>query len=142
MKCKICNGATYVIDSRCKSGDKIKRRRECEQCRERFTTYESEKQDVAAVQYMDDILAKATINGLAEYLLYGTLYDTNHDKPEERIDAVYAKFDRLVEECCDDNNSISRLQDCGSDLVREASEVYMAKGLQAGIMLMTQASIK
>lgn len=139
MKCTTCNGTTYVIDSRRKSEDQIKRRRECEDCGERFTTYECKKQDDTTVKYTHDILAKATIRGLAEYLLYGTLYDDNQDMPETRIDAAFEKFDALVEKCCNDNDSISRLQDSGSDLVREASEVYMALGLKAGLMLIGQA---
>lgn len=42
MKCPFCsNPDTSVIDSRlAKEGEAIRRRRECEKCRKRFTTYE------------------------------------------------------------------------------------------------------
>lgn len=140
MKCKTCNGATYVIDSRCKSGNQIRRRRECEDCGERMTTYESQQKNgtTATVKYTQDILNRANISGLVEYLLYGKLYNEDQESEEERIDAAYARFDNLVDECCNDNDSISRIQDCGSDLAREVSEVYMAIGLQAGLMLIGQ----
>jgi len=43
MRCPFCNAQdTKVIDSRLASeGDQVRRRRECLQCGERFTTYES-----------------------------------------------------------------------------------------------------
>lgn len=42
MNCLFCNAEeTKVIDSRLVSGNKIRRRRECEICHSRFTTYES-----------------------------------------------------------------------------------------------------
>ncbi len=43
MKCLYCNGAdTKVVDSRAVEEDKaIRRRRECEHCGRRFTTYET-----------------------------------------------------------------------------------------------------
>ncbi|WP_457664744.1 transcriptional regulator NrdR [Thiolapillus sp.] len=42
MRCPFCNAQdTKVIDSRAAGeGDQVRRRRECIQCRERFTTYE------------------------------------------------------------------------------------------------------
>jgi transcriptional repressor NrdR len=43
MRCPFCSGAdTKVIDSRFSNeGDQIRRRRECLECQERFTTYET-----------------------------------------------------------------------------------------------------
>ena len=41
MKCPFCgSGESHVIDTR-SSGERIRRRRECTECRERFTTYEA-----------------------------------------------------------------------------------------------------
>lgn len=42
MRCPICkNAETSVVDSReAKEGEEIRRRRECEKCKQRFTTYE------------------------------------------------------------------------------------------------------
>jgi transcriptional repressor NrdR len=39
MTCQKCGAETRVIDSR-PAGDMIRRRRECENCRRRITTYE------------------------------------------------------------------------------------------------------
>ena len=39
MKCPYCNGESAVIDSRA-SADGVRRRRECPDCKRRFTTYE------------------------------------------------------------------------------------------------------
>jgi transcriptional repressor NrdR len=43
MKCPFCNAAdTQVLDSRVsESGDSIRRRRRCQNCQKRFTTYET-----------------------------------------------------------------------------------------------------
>lgn len=43
MRCPFCNGTeTKVIDSRFSNeGDQVRRRRECLECEERFTTYET-----------------------------------------------------------------------------------------------------
>ena len=48
MKCTYCGHYyTYVIDSRLtKKGKEVRRRRECDKCRKRFTTYESAKGDM------------------------------------------------------------------------------------------------
>lgn len=42
MRCPICkNAETSVVDSRdAKEGEEIRRRRQCEKCKQRFTTYE------------------------------------------------------------------------------------------------------
>lgn len=143
MKCKKCGGETRVIDSRCNNSSGIRRRRICEQCGERFTTIEKPKEnEVKDFSYTKEILEKATIRGLAEYLLYGKLYDKNPEDLEERIDKTYEGFDKLVEECCTNHDDISRLQDYGSELVREASEVYIEIGIRAGMMLAMQAGDK
>jgi transcriptional repressor NrdR len=46
MRCPFCSSAsTRVVDSRlAEPGDAVRRRRECEQCGERFTTYERAEQ--------------------------------------------------------------------------------------------------
>lgn len=40
MNCPECGAETSVIDSR-PSGDQIRRRRQCDRCAKRFTTYET-----------------------------------------------------------------------------------------------------
>lgn len=55
MKCPFCAFPdTRVIDSRLgKDGDVIRRRRECESCRKRFTTYERVEETLPAVVKKD-----------------------------------------------------------------------------------------
>jgi transcriptional repressor NrdR len=53
MKCPKCKADDdHVIDSRsCKDGDMIRRRRECNKCTHRFTTYETiEREDLQVVK--------------------------------------------------------------------------------------------
>src|SRR5687768_15910612 len=40
MDCPSCSGSTRVLDTRVAPGGSIRRRRECEACAERVTTYE------------------------------------------------------------------------------------------------------
>lgn len=61
MKCPNCNGEqVFVIDSRM-SGDKRRRRYECFDCKERFTTYEMSVGDVMALEEMKDEVRLNTI---------------------------------------------------------------------------------
>jgi len=55
MKCPFCSFPdTRVIDSRLgKDGDVIRRRRECETCRKRFTTYERVEETLPAIVKKD-----------------------------------------------------------------------------------------
>ncbi len=143
MKCKKCNSETYVIDTRSHNSGGIRRRRVCLKCGERFTTIENLREyEAKDFGYTKEILEKATIRGLAEYLLYGKLYGEDPKNHEERMAKVYAHFDELVEECCTEEGNISKLQDYASELVRETSEVYMEIGMQAGMMLAMQVGYR
>lgn len=55
MKCIFCgNSDTKVIDSRPKDeGNEIRRRRECEVCKKRFTTYEKAEESIIMVEKKD-----------------------------------------------------------------------------------------
>lgn len=49
VKCPFCNSETKVIDTR-ESEDSVRRRRECEKCERRFTTYERPEVNVMVVK--------------------------------------------------------------------------------------------
>jgi len=49
VKCPFCNAETKVIDTR-ESEDSVRRRRECEKCEQRFTTYERPEITVMVVK--------------------------------------------------------------------------------------------
>lgn len=54
MKCLYCQGSTGVVDSRnIDDGACVRRRRECENCGERFTTYERSKLHHVEVEKRD-----------------------------------------------------------------------------------------
>lgn len=57
MQCPFCgNRETRVIDSRFASdGDQVRRRRECQGCKERFTTYETANFNMPTVLKTNDI---------------------------------------------------------------------------------------
>lgn len=74
MRCPFCSFEdTRVIDSRlADEGDQVRRRRECMECRERFTTYESAefnypriiKSDGRREQFTDDKLRSGILRAL------------------------------------------------------------------------------
>ena len=74
MRCPFCGAQdTKVIDSRLfGEGDRVRRRRECVACRERFTTYESAelnlpkviKQDGSRVEFDEEKLASGMARAL------------------------------------------------------------------------------
>ena len=49
VKCPFCNAETKVVDTR-ESEDSVRRRRECEKCEQRFTTYERPEITVMVVK--------------------------------------------------------------------------------------------
>jgi transcriptional repressor NrdR len=54
VKCLYCQGSTRVVDSRnIDDGACVRRRRECEDCEERFTTYERSKLSHVKVEKRD-----------------------------------------------------------------------------------------
>lgn len=81
-----------------------------------------------------DILEKATIRGMADYLLYG--YGANEDDRsyEERLDEPYMRFKNAVEKY--DSSSKSELLDLVNMITSETASVYTEIGLQAGVLLM------
>ena len=74
MRCPFCSFEdTRVIDSRlADEGDQVRRRRECMECRERFTTYEAAefnypriiKSDGRREQFIDDKLRSGILSAL------------------------------------------------------------------------------
>ena len=57
MQCPFCNDSdTRVIDSRLAGeGDSVRRRRECQACRERFTTFETAELNLPRVIKSDGV---------------------------------------------------------------------------------------
>ena len=84
--------------------------------------------------YVDKIFERATIRGIADYLLFGQGPDEDDRSYEERLDEPYERFEKAVEKY--DKSKTSELLDLCNEVNSEMASVYMEIGLQAGILLM------
>ena len=84
--------------------------------------------------YVDKIFERATIRGIADYLLFGQGPDEDDRSYEERLDEPYERFEKAVEKY--DKSKTSELLDLCNEVSSETASVYMEIGLQAGILLM------
>lgn len=84
--------------------------------------------------YVDKIFERATIRGIADYLLFGVGSDEDDRSYEERLDEPYMRFEKAVEKY--DKSQTSELLDLCNEVSSETASVYMEIGLQAGILLM------
>lgn len=82
----------------------------------------------------EKIFERATIRGVADYLLFGVEPDKDNRSYEERLDDLYIKFEKAVKKY--DNSLTSELLDLSNELSSETASVYAEIGLQAGILLM------
>lgn len=83
---------------------------------------------------VDKIFERATIRGVADYLLFGLGPDEDDRSYEERLDEIYMRFEKAVGKY--DKNLTSELLDLCNELSSETASVYTEIGLQAGILLM------
>lgn len=83
---------------------------------------------------VDKIFERATIRGVADYLLFGLGPDNDDRSYEERLDEIYMRFEKAVGKY--DKNPTSELLDLCNELSSETASVYTEIGLQAGILLM------
>ena len=83
---------------------------------------------------VDKIFERATIRGVADYLLFGLGPDKDDRSYEERLDEIYMRFEKAVGKY--DKNPTSELLDLCNELSSETASVYTEMGLQAGILLM------
>ena len=83
---------------------------------------------------VDKIFERATIRGVADYLLFGLGPDEDDRSYEERLDEIYMRFEKAVGKY--DKNPTSELLDLCNELSSETASVYTEIGLKAGILLM------
>ena len=83
---------------------------------------------------VDKIFERATIRGVADYLLFGLGPDEDDRSYEERLDEIYMRFEKAVGKY--DKNPTSELLDLCNELSSETASVYTEIGLQAGILPM------
>jgi transcriptional repressor NrdR len=94
MRCPFCHAPeTRVIDSRLTQDMKVRRRRECEECHERFTTYETAelslpwvvKRDGRREPFAEDKLRAGLMRALEKRPI-----------PSERVEAVIQKLKQAL----------------------------------------------
>lgn len=84
--------------------------------------------------FVDKIFERATIRGIADYLLFGSGPDEDNRSYEERLEESYHRFEKAVAKY--DMNPTSELLDLCNEVSSEIASVYMEIGLQVGILLM------
>ena len=93
-------------------------------------TYEERKE----MSQIKGIFERATIRGIADYLLFGIGPDKEERDYEERMDEIYQRLETTVSKY----NPNSELLDLCNELTSETASVYMEIGLQVGILLMQE----
>lgn len=86
------------------------------------------------MKYIDGIFDRATIRGIADYLLFGIGPDEDNRSYEERLDEPYERFEKAVAKY--DKKHNSELLDLSNEITSETASVYTEIGLQAGFLLM------
>lgn len=79
-----------------------------------------------------EILEKGTIQGIADYLLYGVPPERDKRDYQSRLDESYLEYEKLALQY--DSNGASELLSLANAMICENSCVYMELGLQAGIL--------
>ena len=73
--------------------------------------------------YIEKIFERATIRGIADYLLFGSGPDQDNRSYEERLEEPYLRFEKAVAKY--DKNPTSELLDLSNEVTSEtASVVY------------------
>ena len=86
------------------------------------------------MKFSEDIFKKATIRGIADYLLFGEVPLEEKRDYEARVEDAHARFKAEAKKL--DSETSSKLLDLADEMVGENINVYMEIGMQAGILLM------
>lgn len=85
------------------------------------------------MNFAEKIFERATIKGIADYLLYGMIPDRDDRSYETRLDDADLAYEKAAKQY--DENGASVLLSAANELVNENASVYMELGLQAGFLL-------
>ena len=86
--------------------------------------------------YIDKIFERATIKGIADYLLFGIGPDENNRSYEERVEEPFRRFEKAVAKY--DKSPTSELLDLPNEVTSEVASVYMEIWMQVGVKLMME----
>lgn len=85
------------------------------------------------MSFTKNIFERATVKGVADYLLYGMVPDRDDRSYEERLDDADLAYEEVARQY--DEDGFSMLLSAANTLVNENASVYMELGLQAGFLL-------
>ena len=87
------------------------------------------------MKFAEKIFERATVKGVADYLLYGMVPDRDDRSYETRLDDADLAYEKVARQYDEDGASV--LLSTANELVNENASVYMELGLQAGFLLVT-----
>lgn len=87
------------------------------------------------MKFAEKIFERATVKGVADYLLYGMVPDRDDRSYEARLDDADLAYEKVAKQYDEDRASV--LLSAANELVNENTSVYMELGLQAGFLLIT-----
>ena len=87
------------------------------------------------MKFAEKIFERATVKGVADYLLYGMVPDRDDRNYKARLDDADLAYEKTTKQYDEDGASV--LLSAANELANEHASVYMELGLQAGILLIT-----
>ncbi len=85
------------------------------------------------MKFAERIFERATVKGVANYLLYGMVPDKDDRSYETRLDDADLIYEKVAKQYGEDGASV--LLSVANELVNENASVYMELGLQAGFLI-------
>ncbi len=85
------------------------------------------------MKFAEKIFERATVKGVADYLLYGMVPDRDDRNYEARLDDADLAYEKAAKQYDEDGASV--LLSAANELANEHASVYMELGLQAGFLL-------
>ena len=86
------------------------------------------------MKFTEEIFKRASIRGVADYLLFGLAPNEDTRDYETRLNDTYEEFEKLALQC--EKEKQFELLNLANAMSSEAASVYTEIGLQVGIMLM------
>lgn len=85
------------------------------------------------MKFAEKIFERATVKGIADYLLYGMVPDRDGRSYEARLDDAEMAYENVAKQYGEEGASI--LLSTANEMVNENASVYMEMGLQAGFLI-------
>ncbi len=85
------------------------------------------------MKFAEKIFERATVKGVADYLLYGMVPDRDDRSYKTRLDDAEMIYEEVAKQYGEDGASI--LLSAANEMVNENASVYMELGLQAGFLI-------